>query len=196
MITQIELVGRAKQGDRAAVSELLGAHATQAYRLALHILSNPADADDATQSALVQAFTHLDRFDESRPFSPWLLRIVAREALKLRRAERTRFAFWQRQAQAEESEETVESAVLVKVEHEEMWRAVNRLRNDDRLVLTLSYFMEMAEAEVAQVLGIRRGTVKSRKHNALRRLRAVVEREFPELQWHNLARPESEGAAQ
>ncbi len=194
-MTEQELIRRAKAGDRAAVAELLGAHATQAHRLALHIVRNQADAEDATQTAFVKAFTNLGRFDERRPFAPWLLRIVAREALKVLRAERTRFAFWQRQARVTESEEAVESAVVVKVEHQELWRAVNRLKDDDRLVLTLSYFMGLAEADVAEVLGIRRGTVKSRKHNALARLRALVEREFPELQQAVLERPGSGGTA-
>ena len=180
-MTEPELIRRAKAGDRTAVSELLGAQATRAYRLALHILRNEADAADASQNAFIKAFTNLSRFDERRPFSPWLLRIVVREALNLRRAERIRFAFWQRQAQSEESEETVESAVLVRVEHQELWRAVNRLKPNDRLVLTLSYFMEMSEAEVAEALGIRRGAARKRKHDALRRLRSVMEREFPAL---------------
>ncbi len=194
-MTEQELIRRAKSGDRAAVAELLGTHATQAHRLALHIVRNQADAEDATQTAFVKAFTNLGRFDERRPFAPWLLRIVAREALKVLRAERTRFAFWQRQAPAAESEDPVESAVVVRVEHQELWRAVNRLKDDDRLVLTLSYFMGMSEAEVAEILRIRRGTVKSRKHNALARLRALVEREFPELQHAVLERPGSEGTA-
>lgn len=194
-MTEQELIRRAKAGDRAAVAELLGAHATQAHRLALHIVRNQADAEDATQTAFVKAFTNLGRFDVRRPFAPWLLRIVAREALNLQRAERSRFAFWQRQAPMNESQETVESAVDVKVEHQELWRAVNRLKDDDRLVLTLSYFMGLSEAEVAEILRIRRGTVKSRKHNALARLRALVEREFPELQQAVLEGPESERAA-
>jgi len=54
----------------------------------------------------------------------------------------------------------------------------------------------MSEAEVAEILRIRRGTVKSRKHNALARLRALVERDFPELQHAVLEGPESERAAQ
>ena len=180
-MTEQDLIRRAKAGNRAAAGELLSAHATQAYRLALHIVRNQADAEDATQTAFVKAFTNLRRFDEQRRFAPWLLRIVGREALKVLRAERTRLAFWQRNAQVAQSQETVESAVMVMVEHEELWRAVNRLKDDDRLVLTLSFFMGLSEADVAEALGIKRGTVKSRKHNALKRLRAVVEREFPEL---------------
>ena len=195
-MTEQELIRRAKAGDRAAVAELIGTHATQAHRLALQIVRNQADAEDATQTAFIKAFTNLGRFEERRPFAPWLFRIVAREALKVLRAEKTRFAFWQRQARVTESEEAVESAVVVKVEHQDLWRAVNRLKDNDRLVLTLSYFMGMSEAEVAEILRIRRGTVKSRKHNALARLRSLVEREFPELQQAVLEGPGSERAAQ
>ena len=195
-MTEAEVVRRAKDGDRAAVAELLSSHATQAYRLALHILRDQADAEDATQTAFVRAFTSLGRFDEQRPFAPWLLRIVTREALKILRAERTRLAFWRRQAQREESGDTVESAVMVQAEHQELWRAVSRLKDDDRLVLTLTYFLGMREAETAEALGIRRGTVKSRKHNALVRLRALVERDFPGLRRDVLERPASEVAPQ
>lgn len=192
-MTEQELVRRAKADDRDALAELLGAHTTQAYRLALHIVRNQADAEDATQTAFIKALTNLTRFDERRPFAPWLLRIVIHEALNLKRAERTRLAFWQRHSQVAQSQETVESAVMVRVEHQELWRAVNRLKDDDRLVLTLSYFMGLGEADVAVALGIKRGTVKSRKHNALARLRALVEREFPELQHAVLERTESGG---
>ena len=195
-MTEQDLIRRAKAGNRAAAGELLSAHATQAYRLALHILRNQADAEDATQTAFVRAFANLRRFDEQRPFAPWLLRIVGREALKVLRAERTRLAFWQHHAQRAESQETVESAVMVRVEHQELWRALNRLKDDDRFVLTLSFFMGLSEADVAEALGIKRGTVKSRKHNALVRLRALVEREFPELQHAVLESAESEEAPQ
>ena len=193
-MTEAELVRLAKAGDRSAMTELLSAHATQAYRLALHIVRNTADADDATQNAFVKAFTKLDRFDERRPFAPWLLQIVTREALNLLRAEKTRFAFWQRQASVMETEDSPESIVLDSVQHRDVARAVNRLKTNDRLVLTLSYFMGLNEAETAVAMGIKRGTVKWRKHKALARLRTVVEREFPHLSEAALGPLGAEGA--
>ena len=194
---ELELVRRAKAGDNAALSELLAGHSTRAYRVALHVLRNQADAEDAIQNAFVKAFSNLARFDERRPFAPWLLRIVVREALNLGRAERTRFAFWQRQyehPQRLEVEETAESIALDRVEQQDLLRAVNQLRTNDRLVITLSYFMGMSEADVAVTLGVRRGTVKKRKHDALVRLRALVQREFPGLQPLVAERLESGGA--
>ena len=163
------------------MTEFVSAHFTQTQRLAFHILRNEADAEDAAQNAFVKAFTNLRRFDERRPFAPWLLRIVTREALMIRRAERTRFAFWRRWAPQQRYEENVESAVVVRSEHRELWWAVNQLKTNDRLVLTLSYFMGMSEADIAVTLDIKPGTVKSRKHNALLRLRALVEQSYPWL---------------
>ncbi len=180
-MTEPELVRLAKAGDRSAMTELLSAHATQAYRLALHMVRNQADAEDASQNAFVKAFTNLDRSDERRPFAPWLMRIVSRESLNVLRAEKTRFAFWHRQERTVETEDSPESMVLDSVVHLDVVAAVNRLKTKDRLVLTLSYFMGFSEAEIAETMRIKPGTVKWRKHKALERLRKIVEREFPGL---------------
>ncbi|MPZ23840.1 MAG: sigma-70 family RNA polymerase sigma factor [Dehalococcoidia bacterium] len=175
-------VRAAKSGDRVGMESLLAAHSQKAFRFALQILRNQADAEDAAQSAFIKAFTKIDQFDESRSFGPWLMGIVSHEALNLRRATNTRFAFWKREAAKPlRSEAPAESIVMVRAEHEELWEAINRLKDDDRIVLILSYLVGMNEAETAEALGIKRGTVKSRKFNALRRLRSIVERDFPTL---------------
>jgi RNA polymerase sigma-70 factor (ECF subfamily) len=66
-------------------------------------------------------------------------------------------------------------------EAETLWRAVRRLKETDQQVIYLRYFLELPVAEAAQVLDVAPGTVKSRLHRALERLRAVVEHEFPML---------------
>ena len=177
---ETSLVYRAKAGDPDATDALLSAYAPQAFRVALHILGRVADAEEATQTALLKAFSTLGRFDPSRPFAPWLLRIVAREALNLSRAERTRLDFWRRHEQIEEAED-VEAIAIAREQNRELWRALRRLKAQDRLILTLTYFTGMDEEDVAIALRIRRGTVKSRKHRALTRLRALLEDEFPWL---------------
>ena len=136
------------------MTELVSAHFVQVHRLAFHILRNEADAEDATQNAFLKALTNLKRFDEQRSLAPWLLRIVTREALMIRRADRTRFAFWQRWAQPARDEENVESTAVVRSEHRQLWGAINQLKTNDRLVLTLSYFMGMSEADIAVTLDI------------------------------------------
>ena len=82
----------------------------------------------------------------------------------------------------------------MKAEHKQS--ALNRLKTIDRVVLTLSYFLDMTEAEAAETLGIKRGAVKKRKHTALRRLRALVERDFPGLRDSVLEQLEPEWASE
>ena len=71
-MTEPDLVNQAKLGDEAATTELLSVHSQQAYRLALHILRNRADAEDATQNAFVKAFAELSRFQRQSSFATWV----------------------------------------------------------------------------------------------------------------------------
>jgi RNA polymerase sigma-70 factor (ECF subfamily) len=62
-----------------------------------------------------------------------------------------------------------------------LWEAIRRLEPADQEVLYLRYFMELSENEISSSLGVAPGTVKSRSHRALGRLRVVIGREFPAL---------------
>jgi RNA polymerase sigma factor (sigma-70 family) len=66
------------------------------------------------------------------------------------------------------------------LDSELLWRAVQRLPVEDQKVIYLRYFLDCSEMETAQVLGVAQGTVKSRQHRALARLRGVLEKEFPQ----------------
>jgi RNA polymerase sigma-70 factor (ECF subfamily) len=65
---------------------------------------------------------------------------------------------------------------------QELWRAIQQLKQTDQQVVYLRYFLELSVEEVAEVMGVAEGTVKSRLHRALQRLRAVIQRDFPGLQ--------------
>src|SRR5256712_10845387 len=79
------LVARVLAGDRAAFGTLAERYAGVARRVARAVLSDPDDADDAAQDALLSALVKLDQYDPRRPFGPWLLRIVANAATDRRR---------------------------------------------------------------------------------------------------------------
>lgn len=169
-----ELVSAALRGDRNAMGSLIAMHQPAAQRLALHLARDRTDAEDAVQAAFVKAFTRLHQFDKQRPFRPWLLAIVGNEVRRARRDEAFRWRFWQARRVPEASEAGPESAVIVRQEHAALHEALGTLRHADRLLITLAYFLGHSEAELAQTLGIPRGTVKSRKHHALKRLRDAL----------------------
>lgn len=169
-----ELVSRAARGEVPAYEELVRRYQGIAHRTAL-LIAGAARADDAAQAAFVKAYRALSRFDRSRPFRPWLLRIVVNEARNLRRAEARRAAIELRAGGASESVPGPEDEAAARERRETLLAAVNALDEADREVIGMRYFLELGEAETAAALGVAVGTVKSRLSRALGRLRAVME---------------------
>jgi RNA polymerase sigma factor (sigma-70 family) len=122
----------------------------------------------------VKAYYSLGRFRPGRSFRPWLLRIVANEAINRRRSARRHANLALRAAEGRLPADAVpspEGAALAQLEQEKLLQAVNGLRPDDRLLIAYRYWLELSEAEMAEALGCPRGTVKSRLSRALGRLR-------------------------
>src|SRR5436190_13860216 len=94
-----ELVERARRGDVASYEELVRRYQHLAVRTA-YVIAGGADADDAAQEAFVKAYGALGRFRAGASFRPWLLRIVANEAINRRRSARRRSALGLRVAAA------------------------------------------------------------------------------------------------
>src|SRR5690349_960995 len=86
--TDGELVVRARTGSRDAAAELFSRHWPGAWRMARAVTGRRDMADDVAQDAFERAFAALSRFDERRPFRPWLHRIVVNRSLDLLRSER------------------------------------------------------------------------------------------------------------
>ncbi|MGE0058780.1 MAG: RNA polymerase sigma factor [Dehalococcoidia bacterium] len=182
-VSEAEAVRAARAGDAAAYSVLVGLYQEVAFRAAYLIVRDAGAAEDVVQEGFVRAYRELGRFREGEPFRPWLLRIVSNLALNEVRSRGRKLGLLQRVgALRRETETQPADAPLVENEQaRSVWAAINRLGEDDRLVLYLRYFLELDEREMATVLGRPAGTVKSRLHRASMRLRSVIEREFPEL---------------
>jgi RNA polymerase sigma factor (sigma-70 family) len=179
-LTEAELIDAAKQGDVGAYEQLVQLHQSMAQRVALLITHSSADAQDAAQEAFVKAFYALDRFRNDAPFRPWLLRIVANEARNRIRSEVRKQGLVLRAAQASPSGEAAPSPEEALMEGETRRRllaTIETLPQADREALSLRYFAELNEAEMAEVLQIPKGTVKSRVSRALTKLRAAWEEE-------------------
>ena len=180
--TEDELLTLARAGDADAFSDLVRPHQDIAFRTAMLITRNPADAEDAAQEALVKAWRALPRFQTGKPLRPWLLAIVANQARDRRRATGRREGLWLRAAGEERPSDggaapSPEAALLAGDAREGLMAALGTLREEDRLVLGCRFLLDLSEADTAAALGVRPGTVKSRTSRALGRLREVVERD-------------------
>ena len=173
-LDEAELIAQAQAGKITAYEELIHTYQDLAFRTAYHITHDAGEAEDATQDAFVKAYAALGRFRTGAPFRPWLLRIVAREALDRRQAAARRSGLALRAAEAQASGAPAQSPEAAAEAHEQqamLLAALNRLRPEDRLVLSYRYFFDLSEAEMAEALGCRPGTVKSRLSRSLGRLR-------------------------
>ncbi len=168
---------RAQHGDVDAYGELVRRYQGVATRTAYVITGASAEAEDAAQDAFAKAYFALDRFRKGAPFRPWLLRIVANEAINRRKAAGRRATVDLSVAEGRPSGDTAlspEPAALAGERRELVLGALRRLREEDRIVIGYRYFMDLSEAEMAEALQVARGTVKSRLSRALARLREVM----------------------
>ena len=172
-----ELVKRARRGDVGAYEQIVERYREPVFRAAYLVTRSRADADEAAQDAFVKAYRALGRFRTGAPLRPWLMRVAVNESRNRARSAARRDALALRAAAErppEDSDQSPEAALLAAERRHALLAAVERLREDDQLVIACRYFLGLSEAESAQVLGWRTGTLKSRLARALERLRVEL----------------------
>jgi RNA polymerase sigma-70 factor (ECF subfamily) len=166
-----DLVSRAQAGQLDAFEELVRRHRLGTYRVALRMLGDESDAEDATQDAFVQAWRNLAGFRADAAFSTWMYRIVTNRCLNLLRARRRTEALPEdREAPASRPDRIAEGRWQV----EDLKRAIGRLTPEQRAPLVLREFEGCSYEEIAQALELTIPAVKSRLHRARLELLAAM----------------------
>lgn len=178
------LIGRAQRGEEQAYHALVREYEQIAFRVAYLITRDELEAAEAAQEAFVRAFRALHSFKSGLPFRPWLLRIVTNLALNRVQSRQRRLKMEERyiRQQMASADPAIEAIVADKEQHRRLLQAVSKLSPEDQALISLRYFLELPESEVAQTLKIPVGTVKSRLHRTLARLRELIRRDFPDLE--------------
>ena len=144
--------------------------------MATTVLGSAEGADDVVQDATIRAWRSLSSLDPDRGFRAWYLRTVANCARNDRRARGRRAALAVRAAaRPPDAVASPEDYAAADEERRRVVTALNGLGAEDRLVLALRWFEQLSEAEMAEVLGCARGTVKSRLSRAMGRLRSALD---------------------
>jgi RNA polymerase sigma-70 factor (ECF subfamily) len=171
---QPELIDRAQAGEATAFQRLAERYAARLWRCALALGKEPHWAEDLAQETLVEAWRSLARFDGRCRFSSWLYGILRHRFLKGRRQQNAaRLSVPDHLGQVpctaytpDRSAEASEDALRVR-------RAVASLPDEHRLVVELRFFVGATLDEIAAALDCPLGTVKSRLHHALEKLRQM-----------------------
>lgn len=181
--TDEELIARVLGGDQGAYTILVERHSDLVYAIVSRIVLNEADADDVAQEAFVRAYHALPRFRGDSKFSSWLYRIAVNRSLThLKRTKRraavldpTTGARAEVEASLGAPRERPDEAVLREERRVAVRAAVADLPARYRAVVTLFYLEERNYKEVAEILGIPMGTLKTHLHRARALLREALE---------------------
>jgi RNA polymerase sigma-70 factor, ECF subfamily len=165
----LTLIHRCQAGDESAFADLFEMHKNLVFRTAYLTLGNSPDAEDILQEVFVQLYRAIGNYDPSRgAFTTWLYRITVNRCLNIRRRQ-SFFSLpldelpesaWQEPLLSEAQQAEVES----------VQQALLHLSMKLRVVIVLRYFWDLSNAEIAEILDLPIGTVKSRLNLALRSL--------------------------
>jgi RNA polymerase sigma-70 factor (ECF subfamily) len=161
-----DLMTAVASGDETALAALIDRYAASVHAYLLRHSGNRDDADDLLQETWVRVARSAKRFDTARRFRSWLYGIATNLARDLFRRRMTRERALRDLAAHPSAASSANS-----VECGELRERIAELPENMRAVLLLRYYEGMSEAEMAEILDIPRGTIKSRLHAALRRLR-------------------------
>ncbi len=167
-----EQVALAQQGDRAAFGQLYDAVAPDLYRMALYTLGNPHDAEDVVSETFLEAFRGIAKLRETEAFRSWIFRILSFRCKRkvsqyiLHRGEIDLDSYFETASEATQEDSTVRA---------ELSEALGRLTVEEREIVLLSVLEGYTMREIALIMGLPQGTVSSKLHRTLKKLRGQLE---------------------
>ncbi|MCE5327712.1 MAG: sigma-70 family RNA polymerase sigma factor [Planctomycetaceae bacterium] len=169
--TDLELVRKARRGDMAAFHGLVARHGLYLYRLAVRLLGNASDAEDAVQETLAGAHRGLKSFGERSSVKTWLTRILVRQSARQLQRRTRRAVVPLQHAQAAPLADSASEGSDVRMD---VQAAIEALGGDHRTVIVLRELEGLSYEEISQVLEIPPGTVESRLFRARRQLQDLL----------------------
>jgi len=179
------LVRRAQTGDQDAFAELVRLYQRPIYNLAFRMTGNPEDAEELAQTAFVNAWRGLPRFQEDASFFTWLYRLATNACIDFLRHEKRRYAVLQTVSLDDEERQATamlpdyrnapEEMALKRDLHETLNKAIGALSFEHREILIQREIDGLSYQEIAELLDLELGTVKSRIARARLALRRILE---------------------
>jgi len=166
--TDAELVEAAKNGDADSFARLYSRYYKDLYHFALSFLLREAEAEDAVCTAVTKAFEKLSSLKKNNSFKSWLYHITANECTEQLR---------HRTIYLNDNDYAEPSASETGFGDSEVSALLESLPERERLILTLSIFSGYNSREIASILNMKRGTVRSLKSRALETLRRQMQGE-------------------
>ena len=174
-MSEEQLIRRAQQGDNSAFEQLLLAHQKKVYNLCLRMAANPDDALDLSQEAFIKAWRALGQYQFEASFSTWLFRLTSNVCIDfLRQKKRRQETSLTAELSLPDCAPLPEQQAITNETKIELARAMGQLAPDHREILQLRVVEDLPYEQIADILGVRVGTVKSRLARARLSLRKIL----------------------
>jgi RNA polymerase sigma factor (sigma-70 family) len=167
-ISQTDVI-KARQGDREAFGRLYQEVSKELYRMALYTLGNPQDAEDVVAETFLEAWKGIGGLREAGSFRPWILRILSI------RCKRRIGKYVQEKGNMDLEDYLEEGIPDASGPRAEVRDAMARLTPEEREIVILSVLQGYTLREIAEILGLPQGTVSSKLHRTLKKLRRMLE---------------------
>lgn len=165
------LILRLRQGDTSALADIYERYKDRVYRTALAITRDPAAAEDILQECFVRLFTHADGLRTTEPVGPWLYRVAVNLSVDWLSHRQRWFGLINRLIERWTVPLRVERVVEERELQEKVQNAIRSLPLPQQVVVVLHYLEGLSLKEIAEILEVPEGTVKSRLHYAREALR-------------------------
>lgn len=172
---EAELVRAVQEGDGQAYGMLVERYLDEAYAVALGILGNGADAEDAAQDAFIRALERIEQLSPGSAFGPWFYRVVRSTALNFRRREKLRRHGPIPDAAAGTS--NPEGETFRRMDRERVREALGELPEMQRTAVMMYDLEGYSHREIARVLEIAPGTSRAHLHHGRKALRRILDTE-------------------
>ncbi|MEE6181740.1 sigma-70 family RNA polymerase sigma factor [Bacillus pretiosus] len=167
-----DLIQLTLSGNKEAYSKLYDKTIQEVYKTAHFLIEDKTDVDDVVQEIYIQLYESLRKYDSKKPFRPWLIGLTIKQIHSYRRKRWMRLRIIKK---AEEQRKPVQvdfsNDVVSKISNKKLIELIHKLPYKLKQVIILRYLHDYSQEEVAQILHIPIGTVKSRINAALKKLR-------------------------
>ncbi len=185
---ELWLIEESRQGNVDAFEELIKDYKKVAYNIALRVLRNVEDAEDASQEALIKVFKNIQNFNMQSTFKVWMYRIVVNTCIDIKRKKNINAISidenidlggnGQIQREIADDSNNPDSLVERNFNKKLINDAVNKLDDDYKTIIILRDIQGFSYNEISEILTCNLGTVKSRLNRARKSLKDILENEL------------------
>jgi len=173
----VELVGLCQKGDVDAFDRLFYKYRDKIYRTAYRMINNQEDALDLTQEIFLKAYRNIGKYNFKSEFSTWLYRLAINLCIdELRKRKNSNEVLMDTIPENLRYSDTPEDIILSEEQESLIWKALNLLKEKDRVVIILREMEGLSYEEIANTLKCSMGRAKSRIHESREKFRKALEK--------------------